>query len=151
MTTPCRDRVTAAVVTLLAGLSALVPGLRVERERGQDWQDDELPAIAVYDGDQVQHFDVCGQDDYVLTLDIEAAAIADSEAAAASALDTLRARVWQAVGGGISVDGSFVAVELAPEAPPRRLDIAAHRPARGAVLSLALTYSTAENDPFTFA
>lgn len=148
MATACRELVMQAVAAKLAAIA----GVSVERDREEDVTDAELPFLALFEGDEQEFDDLTGQRDYVLQVDIEGYAEGVTAVEAAAALSELRGKVQQALLADVTLGLSVGVrnVEEATESPPQRLAVDSARPTKGFVRSFAVSYATAEADPFTF-
>lgn len=150
MTTPCRERIVAAVQAALAGITG-IDGLAVERDRTLPVEEGELPRLVVYEGEEALASGFSGEDLWELQLDVEGYADGADIAAAAAALATLRAKVDQALRADPTLGGLARDLRPAEEPAPQRLDFASATPGKGFVRSFVAVYATEEGDPFAFA
>ncbi|MGE5515086.1 MAG: hypothetical protein ACM31D_04620 [Bacteroidota bacterium] len=158
MTEPCREQVAVAfsarIETLGQGASPAITGLTVERERSDPVTPDDMPLIAVYDGDQVPAPNFAGEDGWDLSLVVQGLATGATALEARQAANRIEAHVLKVVMDPAGDPTMGIGIrDIQPEAEPRPLALVPDGDAPSAAFSLAFTvsYATAEGDPFNFA
>ncbi|KJS36676.1 MAG: hypothetical protein VR70_13815 [Rhodospirillaceae bacterium BRH_c57] len=145
----CRAQIVAEVAALLAAIA--IPGLTVEVNPEVPPGDDEVPHLAVVEGQLLPDDSFLGEDGYVLTLEVDGTVGGDDGAAADAARDALRSAVIRAVRGWMTTTAlplRAVEAEGEPGGSPLVLDAAG--PVRVFSLSWSVVFATAEGDPDTF-
>lgn len=150
MATPCREQILRAIETALETITA-VSDLTVERDRDEAVTDDECPMLALFEGSDAEPEYLTGIEVRRLAFDVEGYVIAETKAEAAADGGLLRAEVEKVLQSDVTLSGKSWDITPAEEPSPQRLDIGASKPGYGFVLSLVVTYSIKQGDPYIFA
>lgn len=145
-----RESVVAAALAKLNAITG-VAGLSIERERGgaDSLTAAELPKLLLFEGVETEVTAFSFEQSFRLQLIVMGAVRAASDVAAATALNTLRAKADQAMLADTSLGGAARIVELDPEFEAQEPTIEGGPVARAFLKAYQVEYAIAEGDPFT--
>ena len=148
---PCRERIVAAALARLQAIASLIPGVTIERERDTMLDDDCLPFLGLFEGDEGSAPGASGELLVMQSVRIEGVAAGVDRAAADLMAAVMRARVAQAFLTDGTLGGIARRTETVAEASLPLLMIRSAQPIARFSLDITIEYAIAEADPFTFA
>lgn len=145
MADACREQIVCAAETVLKAID----DVKVERNRRDPLQDEDLDSLILFEGPEQTFFDFTGEDGYRLSLLVQAT-LKGTGADVARKTNNLRATITKALLADVTLGG--LSRDMVMEDPGDWIGTATESDdTEGFVLQVDITYATVENDPFTFA